>query len=154
MIRLTRRIFKRKKTLIFLFVNKFIRNGVRDSIYKIFLIILIKLKKVLNKSFLSILNQILFSIKPLVRLKPFFASGIIYYLPYYASSDKSIVIALNWLVKSLKQRSLLSFKTRLMAELRDILLGKGVVLKKKVEYYKLILDNRMLMYRFRNIYRK
>jgi ribosomal protein S7 len=149
MIRLQKRVNKRLKSILFLFVNKFIKKGKKEFVYKIFCSILIKLKHFYQKSFDEILNIILETIKPLMGLKPKFASGIIYYLPTTIAEQKAINLGLLWLVKAIRQRRENFFRDRLLGEFKDILEGFGFTLKFKQDYYKMILDNRVLLYRFK-----
>jgi ribosomal protein S7 len=150
MIRLKKRIVKRKKSLLLLFVNRFIINGKKDFIYKYFLIILVRLKFFLKLHFNIILRKILLIICPLVQLKPKFASGIIYLIPAPLKLLKSISLGLNWLIKAIRNRREYNFKYRLLFELKDILNFKGYSLKYKNEYYKLVMFNRALLFRFKN----
>lgn len=150
MIRLKKRIVKSKKSLILLFVNRFIRAGKKDFIYKNFILSLIRIKVKLNINFNVILNKLLNNIIPVINLKPKFASGVIYLIPTFIKFDKSVTIGLSWFVKAVKSRREYSFKHRLLFEIRDIFNQKGLTLSYKKDYYKLALLNRSLLFKFRN----
>jgi len=150
MIRLAKRVIKREKTILFLFINRFIKQGKKDFIYRSFVIILISLKKLFKKTFNQILFEILDFVTPLVELRPRFASGVIYYLPTPIKPYKSVVLGLAWLVKGVKMKNERSFVQKLLMECQDILQNCGNVSRLKNDYYKLILDNRVLLYRFKN----
>jgi len=149
MIRLQKRVIKRKRTLFFLFINRFIRSGKKDIIYSHWIITLIYIKKLFKYSFNKILLIILNNIKPLVELKPKFSSGIIYFLPFPIKEYKSIVLGLTWLVRALDKRFELSLKQKLMIEFEEIMYNRGAVSRLKRDYYKIILENRVLLYRFK-----
>jgi ribosomal protein S7 len=149
MIRLQKRVIKRKRTLFFLFINRFIRSGKKDIIYSHWIITLIYIKKLFKYTFNKILLIILNNIKPLVELKPKFSSGIIYFLPYPIKEYKSIVLGLTWLVRAIDKRFELSLKDKLMIELEEIMYNRGAVSRLKRDYYKIILENRVQLYRFK-----
>jgi ribosomal protein S7 len=149
MIRLQKRVIKRKRTLFFLFINRFVRSGKKDIIYSHWIITLIYIKKLFKYTFNKILLIILNNIKPLVELKPKFSSGIIYFLPYPIKEYKSIVLGLTWLVRAIDKRFELSLKDKLMIELEEIMYNRGAVSRLKRDYYKIILENRVQLYRFK-----
>jgi len=150
MIRLKKRILKSKKSFLLLFVNRFMREGKKDFMYKNFLLVLIYIKRILKISFNAILDRVLEAIRPLIQLKPKFVSGIIYLLPSYISDLKSRTLGLAWLVRAIKSRSEEEFKERLVCEIYDILHQRGLALSYRREYYKLCLNNRALLFKFRN----
>jgi hypothetical protein len=155
MIRLQKRIVRRKKNLFFLFINRFIKAGYKDYIYINFLIVLIKLKRIYNYSFDGLLNFILNYIKPLVELRPKFSSGLIYYLPVPIKEHKAVVLGLSWLVKATYKRFEVTFQEKLFMELDCILeletkeYSRSHVSIYKEEYYNTVLENRVLLYRFK-----
>ena len=150
MIRLKKRIIKSKKSLILLFVNRFVKGGKKDFIYKNFILALVRIKIKLKLNFNLILNKLINIIVPVINLKPKFASGIIYLIPTFIKFDKSISLGLTWFVKAIKLRREYNFKYRILFEIRDIFNNKGLTLNYKKEYYKLALTNRSLLFKFRN----
>lgn len=150
MIRLKKRINKQKKSLLLLFVNRFMRRGKKDFIYKNFLLVLIRFKRRLKIDFNRLLKRILNLISPVVQLKPKFVSGIIYLLPTFIKEYKAVSLGLTWFVKAIKLRREDTFRYRLLLEFRDILHLRGLTYKFKKEYYKLVLHNRALLFKFRN----
>lgn len=150
MVRLKKRISKSKKSFILLFVNRFMREGKKDFMYKNFLLVLIYIKKRLKLTFDLILERVLDDVRPLVQLKPKFVSGIIYLLPSFVSEIKSKTLGLSWLVRAVRMRSEEDFKERLVSELYEILNQRGFALSYRREYYKLCLNNRALLFKFKN----
>lgn len=151
MIRLKKRIVKTPKSLILLFVNRFMRDGKKDKLYKNFLLVLIRFKHFWQQPFNEILLKILHLITPVVQLRPKFVSGIVYMLPINIKAYKARVLGLSWLVKGVSKRSEVGFKYRLLGEFRDINNDRGFsyTLRYKKEYYKLVLANRALLFKFR-----
>lgn len=150
MVRLKKRISKSKKSFILLFVNRFMRHGKKDFMYKNFLLVLIYIKKRLKMPFDRILERILDDVRPLVQLKPKFVSGIIYMLPSFISEVKSKTLGLAWLVRAVRSRLEDDFKERLVSEFYEILHHRGYALSYRREYYKLCLNNRALLFKFKN----
>jgi len=150
MVRLQKRISKSKKSFILVFVNRFMRDGKKDFMYKNFLLVLIYIKNRLKLAFDKILERVLENVRPLIQLKPKFVSGIIYLLPSFISEIKSKTLGLSWLVRAIRVRSEDDFKERLVSEFYDILHYRGLALSYRREYYKLCLNNRALLFKFRN----
>ena len=148
MIRSLKRINIINKSLILFFINRFIRNGTKSILYKIFLKVLIRLKKRFKQTFNFLLNEIIEIISPLVQLKPKFSSGIVYMIPDYPHFNKSLVLGLSFFVKAIKLRREYQIYYRLLYEFRDILKYKGLTLKYKREFHKLALSNRHLLFKF------
>lgn len=150
MIRLKKRIQKTQKSLLLVFVNRFMKHGKKDFMYKNFLLVLIRFKNRLDLTFNQILNKILSFISPVLQLKPKFVSGIIYLLPKFIKDYKSNTLGLAWLVKAIKMRREYEFRYRMLFEFRDILNERGLTISYKRDYYKLSLVNRALLFKFRN----
>jgi small subunit ribosomal protein S7 len=150
MIRLKKRIQKTQKSLLLVFVNRFMKHGKRDYMYNNFLLVLIRFKNRLRLTFNQILFKILNIISPVLQLKPKFVSGIIYLLPKFIKDYKSNALGLAWLVKAIKMRREYEFKYRVLFEFRDILNERGLTISYKRDYYKLSLVNRALLFKFRN----
>lgn len=150
MIRLQKRINKKKKSLILLFVNRFMKHGLKDFIYKNFLLVIIRFKNKLKVSFNLFLNRIINAITPVIQLRPKFVSGIIYMLPTPVKYYKSLSLGLTWLIKAIKARREYEFRYRLLFEFRDILNNRGLTISYKRDYYKLALNNRAFLFKFRN----
>lgn len=150
MVRSLKRISRSitRKSIILLFVNRFIKNGEKSILYKIFLRVLIFLKRKLQNSFNNILLNIIEIIAPLIQLKPKFASGVVYLIPDFPKYNKSFVLGLNFLVKAIKNRQEYSLQYRLLYEFRDILRNKGLTIRYKKEFYRLALSNRHLLFKF------
>jgi len=136
------------KSLLIIFINRFIKNGSKFLIYKNFLSVLIVLKSKLKKSFNLILSEIMNLISPLIQLIPKFASGVIYLIPDFPKYKKSFTLGLNFLIKAIKNRKENSLNYRILYEFRDILNNKGLALKYKQEFYKLAITNRHLLFKF------
>lgn len=149
MVRVFKRIKKRTRSYVYIFINRFIKNGKKDLILKKIFKILIYLKKKKRKRINLILKNILYKIKPIIGLKPKFAAGLIYLLPTFIHPNKEVSMGLNWLNKSLKQRKKnKSFFFKFLNELELCYHNKGYTLKLKREFYQEIVDNRDLLYRF------
>jgi len=148
MIRSLKRINIVKKSLLFIFINRLIRNGKKSILYKTFLTVLIRLKFKLKKSFNNILEKIITAISPSIQLRPKFASGVIYLIPDFPKYKKSVVLGLSLFVRAVKQRREVLLKYRILYEFRDILRNRGLTLKFKKDFYKLGLNNRHLLFKF------
>jgi ribosomal protein S7 len=116
------------------------------------LIILLK-KKYKNKNIFYLLKKILFKIKPVLDVRFWVKSGKKYQIPTLIRKDKSLILALRWLIKCSYKRKEKSIIKKLYNECLEILKNKGSTLKKKKELYILSLNNRPYL-KFLNTYKK
>jgi ribosomal protein S7 len=151
MVRTISRRKKRKVSALnfFKIMNRFIHQGKKDFIYKIFLNAAFIVKIKTGLSFDQIFSIVFVYLRPLLQLKPLFSSGIVYQLPYFIETDKEYSMAVSWFYRAVSSRVERSLQQRITAELFEIKLGNSPSIKLKLEYYKTIVANRVLLYRFR-----
>lgn len=137
------------KIIYFRLINRFVRNGKKDFVLTLFFNALFKLKIEFKIPFRIILDRFFLRLRPLLQLKPLFSSGIIYQLPSTLNSSKEYNMAVYWFYQSIKQRTENSLEQRLFSELSDIWYNKGLALQLKKDYYSLIVQNRIFLYRFK-----
>jgi ribosomal protein S7 len=133
----------------FRIMNRFIRNGNKDFVYRCFLLATFAVKKKTGMSFNNIASLVFKYLRPLVKLKPHFSSGIIYQLPSSVDSRKELTMAVYWFYKAVQNRSERGLSNRIRAELLDLHKGQSPSIQLKIEYYKLIMANRVYLYRFK-----
>jgi len=130
-------------------MNRFIRKGKRDFIYRTFLMAGFNIKMKTGLSFNDIYSFVFIYLRPLLQLKPLFSSGIVYQLPYFIDTAKEFSMAVSWFYRAVSDRTERSLQKRISAELFEIRSGKSPSIKLKLDYYKLIVSNRVLLYRFK-----
>jgi small subunit ribosomal protein S7 len=141
------------KIIYFRLVNRFVRNGNKDFVFRLFFNALIETKRKTRSSFRVILDRFFFRLRPLLQLKPLFSSGIIYQLPSTLNSSKEYSMAVFWFYKGVRERSERTLQERFSKELLDIWYKKGYALQFKKNYYNLIVQNRIFLYRFKKRFR-
>jgi small subunit ribosomal protein S7 len=137
------------KIIYFRLVNRFVRNGNKDFILKLFFNSLVELKLKIKVTFKFILERFFFRLRPLLQLKPLFSSGIVYQLPATLNTPKEYSMAVFWFYKGVKFRSERTLQERFTNEISDLWFNKGNSLQFKKDYYNLIVQNRIFLYRFK-----
>lgn len=141
------------KIIYFRLINRFVRNGKKDFILSLFFDSLVQLKKKIKVTFKFILERFFYRLRPLLQLKPLFSSGIVYQLPATLNTSKEYSMAVFWFYKGVKARPEKTLFERFSNEIMDLWFNKGFSLQLKRDYYKLIVQNRIFLYRFKKKFR-
>lgn len=151
MVRVFTRIKKKNKSIFNVFIGRFIKRGKRELISKMFLKVLLLLKNKKQKNINYFLITLFSRIKPVLGLRPKFSAGLVYMLPTFISLPKEKSLGLNWFSKGVKKRSInQSFSKALQQEISLTLnSNKSYTILTKIDYYRTIILNRDLVYRFR-----
>ena len=79
---------------------------------------------------------------PLLEVKPRRIGGATYQVPVEVRPERSLSLAIRWLVKSARARTGKSMAEKLAAELSDAAKGQGVTIKKREDTHKMAEANR------------
>jgi small subunit ribosomal protein S7 len=90
----------------------------------------------------TVLEQAVKNVTPLLEVKPRRVGGATYQVPVEVRSDRSLSLALRWVVKSARSRSGKSMAEKLAAELSDASRGEGATVKKREDTHKMAEANR------------
>ena len=95
-----------------------------------------------GKSPVDLLEQAMKNATPVLEVKPRRVGGATYQVPVEVRPDRSLSLALRWLVKSARARSGKSMARKLAAELSDAARGHGATVKKREDTHKMAEANR------------
>ena len=90
----------------------------------------------------TILEQAVKNATPLLEVKPRRVGGATYQVPVEVRADRSLALALRWLIMSARARSGRSMAEKLAAELSDAAKGQGATVKKREDTHKMAEANR------------
>ena len=90
----------------------------------------------------TVLEQAVKNVTPLLEVKPRRVGGATYQVPVEVRSDRSLSLALRWVVKSARARGGKSMAEKLAAELSDASRGEGATVKKREDTHKMAEANR------------
>ncbi|MBI4284324.1 MAG: 30S ribosomal protein S7 [Chloroflexi bacterium] len=91
---------------------------------------------------LSVLEEAVKNTSPLLQVKARRVGGATYQVPVEVPPDRSMSLALRWLVGTARNRGGHSMAEKLAAELSDAAKGQGVTVKKREDTHKMAEANR------------
>jgi small subunit ribosomal protein S7 len=128
-------------------INCICKNGKKRLAYGIFNSFILELR---NRNVFSpreYVTKAVLSLRPLATLRKNIVSGVVKKIPSSINMQSSVSVALNWFVRSARDRTERTMVERLVGECLDILSNRKCLSKnKKLEHYKIIHANRYLIY--------
>ncbi len=125
------------------FINILMRSGKKSTAEKIVYGALDEMSS-RNKGAdpLELFNKALDNVKPIIEVKSRRVGGATYQIPVEVRSDRSMALAMRWLVDSAKKRSEKNMGLRLAGELMDASENRGSSIKKREDTHKMAEANR------------
>ena len=90
----------------------------------------------------AILEQVLKNVSPLLEVKPRRVGGATYQVPVEVRPERSLSLAMRWLINSARARAGKSMAEKLAAEIIDASKGQGATVKKRDDTHKMAEANR------------
>ena len=123
-------------------VNKVMICGKKSEAEKIVYGALNLMEQQERRAPVTVLEQAVKNVTPLLEVKPRRVGGATYQVPVEVRSDRSLSLALRWVVKSARARGGKSMAEKLAAELSDASRGEGTTVKKREDTHKMAEANR------------
>ncbi len=95
-----------------------------------------------KKEPVTILEQAVKNATPLLEVKPRRVGGATYQVPVEVRAERSLSLAIRWLVKSARDRTGKSMAEKLASELSDAAKGQGAAIKKREDTHRMAEANR------------
>jgi len=133
-------IFKSK--LVAKFINKIMLKGKKSKAEKIFYGALVLIEKKTKKNPLTIFQQALSNVMPVVEVRPRRVGGATYQVPTEVRADRKVSLAMKWLINYARDREGNSMMEKLAAELIDASKGIGGSIKKREDTHKMAEANK------------
>lgn len=125
------------------FINMVMRSGKKSTAEKI---VYGALGEMGNRSKganpLELFNKALVNVRPVVEVKSRRVGGATYQIPVEVRSDRSMALAMRWLVDAAKKRSEKNMGLRLAGELMDASENRGSAIKKREDTHKMAEANK------------
>ncbi len=125
------------------FINMVMRSGKKSTAEKI---VYGALDEMGNRSKggnpLELFNKALGNVRPVVEVKSRRVGGATYQIPVEVRSDRSVALAMRWLVDASKKRSEKNMGLRLAGELMDASENRGSAIKKREDTHKMAEANK------------
>ena len=123
-------------------INKVMMRGQKRGAERIMYGALQIMEQKEQKPPVTILEQAVRNASPLLQVKSRRVGGATYQVPVEVRPERSLSLAMRWLVKSARARAGKSMAEKLAAELIDASKGQGATVKKRDDTHKMAEANR------------
>ena len=124
------------------FVNMIMRSGKKSVAERIVYGALGKVSEKSKNDSLEVFNKALENVRPVVEVKSRRVGGATYQIPVEVRQDRSITLAMRWLVDAAKKRSEKNMGLRLAGELLDASENRGTAIKRREDTHKMAEANK------------
>jgi small subunit ribosomal protein S7 len=125
-----------------MFINRMMIGGKRSVAQGIMYEALDILEERLKKDPVEAFEQALRNVQPSVEVKPRRVGGSTYQVPVEVPLERSLSLAMRWILQNSRSRSGKSMAQKLAAELMDAVTGQGASVKKKDDTHRMAEANR------------
>ena len=133
---------KYHNTTVARLINKIMMCGKKSTAERIIYDALQIIEQQGSKAPVTVLEQAIKNVTPLLEVKPRRVGGATYQVPVEVRPDRSLSLAIRWLVNSSRARPGKSMAEKLAAELSDAAQGQGASIKKREDTHKMAEANR------------
>jgi small subunit ribosomal protein S7 len=123
-------------------INKIMLDGKKSTAEKIVYGALDKIEEQESQSPLTVLGQAVRNATPQLQVKSRRIGGATYQVPVEVRPERSLSLAIRWLVASARARQGKSMIEKLAAELSDASKGQGATVKKRDDTHRMAEANR------------
>jgi len=133
---------KHHNVIVARLINKVMKNGKKSTAERIVYDALQIMEQHERKDPVSISEQAIRNVTPLLQVKPRRVGGATYQVPVEVRPDRGLFLAIHWLVSSARARTGKSMAEKLAAELSDASKGQGATVKKREDTHRMAEANR------------
>lgn len=125
-----------------MFINRMMRGGKRSTAQGIMYSALDLVEERAKRDPIEVFEQALRNVQPSVEVKPKRVGGSTYQVPMDVPQERSISLAMRWILEHARNRGARSMVEKLAAELLDAANGQGASIKKKDDTHRMAEANR------------
>ena len=133
---------KYRSAIVARLINRVMRDGKKATAETIIYDALQIMERQGQKDPVSVLEQAVRNATPLLEVKPRRVGGATYQVPVEVRHDRSLSLAIRWLVNSARARTAKSMAEKLAAELSDTSKEQGATIKKREDTHRMAEANR------------
>ena len=133
---------KYQSVLVARLINKIMRYGKKSTAESVVYGALEVMEQQESKAPVSVLEQAVKNATPLLEVKPRRIGGATYQVPVEVRPDRSLSLAIRWLVNSARARTDKSMAEKLAAELSGASKGQGATVKRREDTHRMAEANR------------
>ncbi|MGB7061308.1 MAG: 30S ribosomal protein S7 [Candidatus Zixiibacteriota bacterium] len=134
--------YKFKDVMAGQFVNYLMRRGKKSVAEKIFYDAVDILAKKTGQPGINVFKKALDNVRPVLEVKPRRVGGATYQVPVEVRSDRSIALAMRWIIGHTRQRGGRSMAEKLAEELLAASKNEGASVKKREDTHKMAEANK------------
>jgi len=123
-------------------VNRIMKAGKKSTAERIIYGALQIIEKQESKDPVTVLEQAIKNVTPVIEVKPRRVGGATYQVPVEVEPARGMALALRWLIASTKARGGKSMAEKLAAEVVDASKSQGTAIKKREDTHKMAEANR------------
>jgi small subunit ribosomal protein S7 len=123
-------------------INKVMLDGKKATAERIVYDALDLVNKQLNTEPLTVLDQAIKNVTPLLQVKSRRVGGATYQVPVEVEARRGLSLAMRWLIGYAKERGGKSMAEKLAAEIADAAQGQGATIKKRQDTHKMAEANK------------
>jgi small subunit ribosomal protein S7 len=125
-----------------MFVNRMMHGGKRSTAQQIMYSALSLVEERTKRDPVDVFEQALRNVAPAVEVKPKRVGGSTYQVPMEVPHNRSISLAMRWILEYARARGGRNMEEKLAAELMDAANGQGNALKRKDDTHRMAEANR------------
>jgi len=133
---------KYNNSVIAMLINRLMLDGKKSTVERFLYSALQIIEERESKDPVSVLEQAIKNVSPLIEVKPRRVGGATYQVPVEVGPERSRSLAMRWLIKSARAREGKSMAEKLAAELTDAFKKQGTTIKKREDTHKMAEANR------------
>ncbi len=134
------------------FINKIMSRGKKSTAERIVYGALQIVEQEMSKDPATVLEQAIKNASPVLQVKPRRVGGATYQVPVEVEPERSLSMAMRWLIATARARGGKSAAEKLAAEISDASKGQGATIKKREDTHKMAEANRAFAhYRWREV---
>ncbi len=124
------------------FINKLMYDGKKTLAQRIFYNALKIVEEKTGKDPISVFEQAVKNVMPVLEVKPRRVGGATYQVPIEVRSERRLSLAMRWLVQYARERPERTMEQRLAAELMEAATGSGGAVRRKEEVHRMAEANK------------
>jgi small subunit ribosomal protein S7 len=134
--------YKFKDVLAGQFVNYLMRRGKKSRAEQIFYDAMDILTKKTGQPGINVFKKAMENVRPVLEVKPRRVGGATYQVPVEVRSDRSVALAMRWIISYTRQRGGRSMAEKLAEELLAASKNEGSSIKKREDTHKMAEANK------------
>ena len=128
------------------FINKTMKNGKKSTAQRIVYEALDIIENTEKKGGMDVFEQAIRNTSPLLEVKPRRVGGATYQVPREVRSDRSLTMAMRWILTASRAKTGRPMANKLAEELMDAAKGQGAAAKRREDLHRMAEANRAFVH--------